>query len=135
MGPRPAPRRATTARTLATAALLAAALPGCSAATPAPHAPPSPRTTTPQELCTSLITHWARVILDGGEGEDAVRLDYQSMGLSGDQNEILRTVLDEARAERRDRGPDAARALAAREAGRRCAERHRPGTPTGGPWR
>lgn len=133
MGSRPAPARATTARTLAAAALLAAALPGCSAA-PTPHAPPSPSATTPQELCTSLITHWARVILDGGQGEDAVRLDYQSMGLSGDQNEILRAVLDQARAEERDRGPDAARALAAREAARRCAERHRSGAPTGGPW-
>lgn len=57
------------------------------------------------------------------------------MGLSGDQYEILRAVLDEARAARLTDGPDAARALTAREAGRRCAERHRTGTPTGGPWR
>lgn len=137
MGSGPAPRRALAAA--ATAALLAAAPLGCAPGDPAAGPPPSgpaeaPRPTPPQQLCTDLITHWAGVILGAGEGEDAVRLDYQAMGLSGGQYEILLAVLTDARAEQRAKGPDAARELTAREALRRCAERHRSGVPTGGPW-
>ncbi|MFE2247420.1 hypothetical protein [Streptomyces lavendulae] len=135
MGSGPAPLRATTARTLTLTALLAATLLGCADAPRDTPRGPAPRTTTPQELCASLIVHWADITLDGADGRDAVHLDYQSMGLSGDQYEILRAVLDEARAVRLTDGPEAAHALTAREAGRRCAERHRQGTPTGGPWR
>ncbi|GLX20035.1 MULTISPECIES: hypothetical protein [Streptomyces] len=142
MGSGPAPRGATAAR--GTTALLAAALTaatltttllsGCAGPTRAPHTAPAPRTTPPQALCAALVTHWAVVVLDAGEGEDAVGLDYQSMGLSGDQNEILRAVLEAARAEQRAGGAAAARESAARDAEARCAERHRSGTPTGGPW-
>ncbi|MCX5196648.1 hypothetical protein OOK31_22605 [Streptomyces sp. NBC_00249] len=132
MGSGPAPLRATAA--CATTALLTAALLGCAGGTRTTPATPAPHTTTPQELCTALITHWAGVVLDGGEGQDAVHLDYQAMGLSGGQNEILRTVLDLARPVQRTQGRDAARALTAREASARCAERYRSGAPTGGPW-
>lgn len=136
MGSGPAPRRALAAA--ATTALLAAAPLGCAGDGPRPPASatsaPDPAPTAPQELCTRLITHWAGVILDAGEGEDAVRLDYQAMGLSGGQNDILRAVLADARAERDARGPAAARELTAREAERRCADRYRSGAPTGGPW-
>ncbi|MFE2289461.1 hypothetical protein ACFXDJ_35480 [Streptomyces sp. NPDC059443] len=149
MGSGPAPRRAAaTARTTATAALLAAALLGCAdtgAATPGPSTagPPSgtqpgaPEPTPPEGLCTALITHWAGVVLDADAdpGADTGHLDYQSMGLSGGQNEILLAVLADARAEQRAKGPAAARELTAREARRRCAERYRSGTPSGGPWR
>ncbi|MCP3756637.1 hypothetical protein [Streptomyces sp. TBY4] len=132
MGSGPAPRRALAAA--ATTALLAAAPLGCAGDGPRPPASATPAPTAPQELCTRLITHWAGVILDAGEGEDAVRLDYQAMGLSGGQNDILRAVLADARAERDARGPAAARELTAREAERRCADRYRSGAPTGGPW-
>ncbi|MEV8533034.1 hypothetical protein [Streptomyces sp. NPDC051211] len=117
---------------LATA--LAAALAGCSAPSgrPDPHPPDgTPPTTSAQELCTRLITHWSGVVLDGGE---QAGLDYQAMGLSGDQNDILRAVVADARTAERTRGRAAARDLAAREAERRCVERHRSGTPTTGPW-
>ncbi|MCJ0872736.1 hypothetical protein [Streptomyces sp. AP-93] len=153
MGSGPAPRRASAAAVTATA-LLTAALVGCSSGAPSaatsPGAPASPATAPPaeppaepsaepepvppQQLCTRLITHWAGVILDAGEGQDAVGLDYQSMGLSGGQNEILRAVLADARTEQAANGPAAARELTAREAERRCAERYRSGAPTGGPW-
>ncbi|MGT2527839.1 hypothetical protein ACU4GG_12255 [Streptomyces nojiriensis] len=88
----------------------------------------------PQDLCTALITHWAGVILDADQGRDTVGLDYQAMGLSGGQNEILRAVLDGARAQQRANGPAAAGEFTDREAARRCADRYRTGTPTGGPW-
>ncbi|MGW1775756.1 hypothetical protein [Streptomyces sp. NPDC002104] len=140
MGSGPAPRRALAAA--ATTALLAAAPLGCAGGTPGttarPSAPPAPRASpapqAPQDVCTRLITHWAGVILDAGEGRDAVALDYQSMGLSGGQNDILRAVLADARTERDAKGPAAARELTAREAGRRCADRYRSGGPTDGPW-
>ncbi|MGW6688899.1 hypothetical protein [Streptomyces sp. NPDC054961] len=107
---------------------------GSSDGTARPGAAPAPEPTPPQRLCSDLITHWAGVILDAGDGPDAVHLDYQSMGLSGGQNEILLAVLAAARAEGRAAGPAAARELTAREAGRLCAERYRSGVPTGGPW-
>ncbi|MCY0961082.1 hypothetical protein [Streptomyces sp. H27-H5] len=132
MGSGPAPPRATAA--WATTALLAAALLGCAAGTGRSADAPTPAGTPPERLCADLITHWAGVILDAGDAADAVGLDYQAMGLSGDQYEILSAVLDGARAVRRDEGAPAARAFGAREAERRCAERHRTGTPTDGPW-
>lgn len=132
MGSGPAPRRA--AATAATTLSLAAALLGCAATGPtgAP-ATTLPAPAPPEQVCTQLITHWAGRILDAGD-DDAVHLDYQSMGLSGGQNEILLAVLADARAEQRAKGPAAAHELSAREAQRRCAERYRSGTPTDGPW-
>ncbi|MFJ7266009.1 hypothetical protein ACIQV3_04960 [Streptomyces sp. NPDC099050] len=132
MGSGPAPRRALAAA--ATTALLAAAPLGCAGGDPATPPPATSAPPAPQDICTRLITHWAGVILDAGEGRDAVALDYQSMGLSGGQNDILRAVLADARAERNTGGPAAARELTAREAERRCADRYRSGAPTDGPW-
>lgn len=134
MGSGPAPRRA--AATAATTASLAVTLLGCAAAGPSgagAGAGTLPAPVAPEQVCTQLITHWAGRILDAGE-DDAVHLDYQSMGLSGGQNEILLAVLADARAEQRAKGPAAARELTAREAQQRCAERYRSGIPTDGPW-
>ncbi|MFD7029838.1 hypothetical protein ACFWAR_17530 [Streptomyces sp. NPDC059917] len=154
MGSGPAPRGALAA---CAATLLAAALTGCSGPdrdagrdTPAGTSPPpagaapAPRPTSPEDLCTALITHWAGVVLDGDGAGDPVGLDYQSMGLSGDQNEILRAVLADARAEGRAKAPEgasaadaAARRVVDRGARERCAAHHRSAataTATGGPW-
>ncbi|QIQ05288.1 hypothetical protein [Streptomyces liangshanensis] len=92
---------------------------------------PAPRTTAPQDLCARLVTHWAGVILDGGS---QANLDYQAMGLSGGQNDILRAVADAARAEESAHGRAAADRLISARAKDRCAERYRDGGPTGGPW-
>ena len=112
------------------AALLLAVLTGCGGG-PAESAAPAPRVTSPKELCERLISHWARVVLDGGK---QANLDYQAMGLSGGQNQILLDVVAAARAEQRRLGPDAAGKLIDSQATVRCAERYRSGTPTGGPW-
>lgn len=114
---------------------LAAALAGCGGGSrtdgrPTPPAP-SPQTTSPEKLCEHLISHWARVVLDGGE---QANLDYQAMGLSGGQNEILLDVTAAARTEQKRQGADAARKLIDRQATARCTERHRGGSPAGGPW-
>lgn len=60
--------------------------------------------------------------------------DYQSMGLSNAQYEILREVVDAARAEERRRGAQAANALIERRAGQECAQLYRTGSPAEGPW-
>ncbi|WP_180687500.1 hypothetical protein [Streptomyces gossypiisoli] len=92
-------------------------------------ASPSPRTTPPAEVCARIIAYWSREVLDGDSYGD-----YQSMGLSNGQYEILRAVVDAARAERRRQGRAAAEQLIDRQARERCTERYRDGGPTGGPW-
>ncbi|WP_405967031.1 hypothetical protein OG613_13225 [Streptomyces sp. NBC_00015] len=117
------------------AALLAGLLAtGCGATgsagasgTPSPSA--SASTTPPEELCTRIVAHWSREVLDS-----TAYGDYQSMGLSNGQYEILRTVVDAARAAKKRQGADAADELIGREAAEGCARRYRSGGPTEGPW-
>ncbi|WP_447036766.1 hypothetical protein [Streptomyces sp. DSM 118878] len=92
---------------------------------------PSARTTSPAELCTAIITKWARQLYDA---RDSTYGDYQSMGLSNGQYMILREILDAARAERGRGSDESGRALITRQARERCAERYRGGGPSGGPW-
>ncbi|MEU2419947.1 hypothetical protein ABZ619_02595 [Streptomyces sp. NPDC007851] len=124
---------------------------GCGAATapvsaqrtPAEQRTPAARTTTPAgsptgspsavpdaDLCARIVAHWSREVLDSGTYGD-----YQSMGLSNGQYEILRDVVDAARALRRRQGAAAADRLIDRRARSACAERYRKGAPSGGPWR
>ncbi|MEC4019732.1 hypothetical protein [Streptomyces sp. H27-D2] len=113
--PRPA---APLVAALALAASLLACGPGAGSK---PAAGPSPATTSPQDLCTRLIVHWANDQLrpDGGDGGD-----YQEFGLSDGQNNILIDVLAHAKTERKDHGPAAARELIKREAKQRCESRY-----------
>ncbi|MEV0120103.1 hypothetical protein AB0I16_00890 [Streptomyces sp. NPDC050703] len=92
---------------------------------------PSARTTSPAELCTAIITKWARQLY---AARDSTYGDYQSMGLSNGQYTILRDILDAARAEREEGSEAAGRKLIDRQARERCAERHQDGGPSGGPW-
>lgn len=108
---------------------------GCAdtgARTPAsspPAASPSPRATPPEELCTRLVAHWSREVLNGDTYGD-----YQSMGLSNGQYEILREVVDAARTEQERRGEQAALELIDRRAHEGCVEWYRTGGPSNGPW-
>ncbi|GHB28077.1 hypothetical protein GCM10010331_13110 [Streptomyces xanthochromogenes] len=92
---------------------------------------PSPHATSPAELCTHLITYWAKQELDEGQGSG---LDYQEKGLSDGQNAILLTTLTAARAERAAHGAAAGDRLIEQRAQQGCAERYRNGTPTTDPW-
>lgn len=120
----------------AVAAVLAAGLlSGCATlASPSSPASPSvqnsPSPTPPEALCTRLVVHWAREVLGSGTYGD-----YQSMGLSNGQYEILRSVVDEARVEHKHRGADAADELIRREARTGCAAWYRSGGPGAGAWR
>ncbi|MEU9341038.1 hypothetical protein AB0D74_07450 [Streptomyces sp. NPDC048278] len=109
-----------------------AASPTSSAVFSAPsatHPSASPSTTSAAELCASIVAHWSREVLDSDTYGD-----YQSMGLSNGQYEILRTVVDAARAVERAQGAAAADRLIDRRSRAACAGRYRNGTPTGGPW-
>jgi hypothetical protein len=86
--------------------------------------------TSDAELCATIVAHWSRQVLDSGTYGD-----YQSMGLSNGQYEILRDVVDAARTAKRRQGAEAAGELIDRRARAACADRYRAGTPSGGPWR
>lgn len=114
------------------AALLAGLLAtgcGASGSAGASGTPPPASTTSPEELCTRIVAHWSREVLDS-----TAYGDYQSMGLSNGQYEILRTVVDAARTAKKRQGADAADELIGREAAEGCARRYRSGGPTEGPW-
>ncbi|MFD5541469.1 hypothetical protein ACFWIJ_27520 [Streptomyces sp. NPDC127079] len=90
----------------------------------------SPSTVSDAALCARIVAHWSREVLDSGTYGD-----YQSMGLSNGQYEILRDVVDAARDVARRQGPTAADRLIDRRSRSACADRYRHGAPSGGPWR
>jgi hypothetical protein len=85
--------------------------------------------TSDVDLCTTLVAHWSHEVLGSGTYGD-----YQSMGLSNGQYEILRSVVDAARDVKRRQGTATAEELIDRQARRACTERYRHGAPGGGPW-
>ncbi|WP_328559887.1 hypothetical protein [Streptomyces coelicoflavus] len=95
---------------------------------PAASRPPRPLSGT--ELCVSAVGYWARAMLDGGEPYG----DYQSMGLSNRQYDILRHVVEAARATKRTQDVRAAEELIGRQTREACAEAYRDGGPSRGPW-
>ncbi|MFF8904327.1 hypothetical protein [Streptomyces olivaceoviridis] len=100
--------------------------------------PPSPSPTSASasaqpvsdaDLCTRLVTYWARRTL-----ADDTYGDYQSMRLSHGQYRILLDVVTAGRSARKHQGTDTAGRLMGRQARTACAARHRHGTPSTGPW-
>ncbi|SNX57702.1 hypothetical protein SAMN06272735_2175 [Streptomyces sp. TLI_55] len=89
-------------------------------------APPS---TPPEDLCTRLVAHWSREVLD-----ENTYGDYQSMGLSNGQYDILIKVVDAARAAKKKQGAAAADQLIDRQARSGCVRWYRDGGPGKGPW-
>ncbi|MFD3732340.1 hypothetical protein [Streptomyces sp. NPDC058632] len=108
--------------------------PSARTGTPAPSPPaspsPSPPATAPEDVCVRIVAHWAREVLDG-----TTYGDYQSMGLSNGQYDILRDAVDAARPVRERRGAAAAHDVIARHVRKACAERYRTGGPDEGAWR
>ncbi|MFJ4579783.1 hypothetical protein [Streptomyces echinatus] len=97
---------------------------------PRPASPTTaPAAASAADLCARIVAHWSREALDGGTYGD-----YQSMGLSNGQYDILRDVVDAARPVRRRQGTAAANRLIDRQARAGCAARYRHGTPSAGPW-
>jgi len=108
---------------------------GSKGGTGAPHtAPPgsgspSPSATPSEEVCARIVAYWSRKVLDSDTYGD-----YQSMGLSNGQYEILRDIVDAARAEKKRNGAQAANRLIDRRARTGCEDWYRDGGPTAGPW-
>lgn len=90
----------------------------------------SPSATRPEVLCARIVAHWSREVLDA-----VTYGDYQSMGLSNGQYDILRSVVDAARAAKEREGATAADELIDRQSREACAARYRSGGPGKGPWR
>ncbi|MFE4369899.1 hypothetical protein ACFRMN_17035 [Streptomyces sp. NPDC056835] len=102
------------------AALLGGALTGCGGGSAAPDrdATPAAHRTTPAELCTALVSYWAKEALKGSEWAG---LDWEQKGLSNEQYAIHEEVVAAARAERVKHGSAAAEALIDRGTAERCA--------------
>ncbi|MFJ9540716.1 hypothetical protein ACIRPX_26075 [Streptomyces sp. NPDC101225] len=89
----------------------------------------TPSATTPEALCARVVTYWSRKVLDSHTYGD-----YQTMGLSNGQYDILRKVVDAARAAKKRQGAAAADELIVRQVRQGCRDWYRTGGPSNGPW-
>lgn len=85
---------------------------------------PSPSAAPREAVGARLVTYGARKVPDGGPDGD-----HRSTGQSNGQYEMLRTVVDAARAESRRTRPRAADRPTERRARTGCASRYRSGGP------
>ncbi|MEU6313460.1 hypothetical protein [Streptomyces sp. NPDC047014] len=112
-----------TARYAARLLLAALVLTGCSTSAPPPAAdsgsPPSAAPSTPVQVCTSLVSYWAKETLLGTTWSG---LDWEQKGLSNAQYALHEEAVAAARAEERTAGHDKALELIDRLVARRCAE-------------
>ncbi|TDU02858.1 hypothetical protein EDD99_1267 [Streptomyces sp. 846.5] len=102
--------------------LLAAALLLCSACAAHPGTAarsPSPTATRVDALeeCASSVAYWVRYLVTPGSD---MGLDYQEMGLSGGENDIVRALLPAAGSTAKGQGLPAAQAYALQQARPRC---------------
>ncbi|MEV2214334.1 hypothetical protein AB0H86_23280 [Streptomyces sp. NPDC050997] len=104
----------------------AAGVPGDATTGPRPG---TPEATPPEVLCTRIVTYWSRRQL-----KDDTYGDYQSMGLSNGQYEILMDAVDAARAEWKRGDTKAAERSIDRTARTGCEKWYRNGGPGKGPW-
>ncbi|MFE3860582.1 hypothetical protein ACFXPT_09100 [Streptomyces goshikiensis] len=103
------------------ALLVALALSGCSASAPAaPYPTPTPASgpSSPAQVCTSLVSYWAKETLKGTYWSG---LDWEQKGLSNQQYEIHEEAVAAGRAEERTAGRDKSLELIDQLVARRCA--------------
>ncbi|MCX4802264.1 hypothetical protein OG594_11455 [Streptomyces sp. NBC_01214] len=116
-----------TARYAAHTLLAALALTGCSSSAPPSAAdstagstnPSSPAPPSPVQVCTSLVSYWAKETLLGTKWSG---LDWEQKGLSNDQYAIHEDAVAAGRAEERTAGQDKALELIDRFVAQRCAD-------------
>lgn len=89
----------------------------------------APSATRSEALCARVVTYWSRKVLDGHTYGD-----YQTMGLSNGQYDLLRDVVGAARVTRKRQGAAAADRLIVRRARQGCRDWYRTGGPSNGPW-
>jgi hypothetical protein len=111
-----------TGRRLLVGLLLAAAATGCATGAGAPGSaptsapPPEPTRADPVTACTNQLVYWAGAQLRGEDDGG----DYQHHGLSSEQNDALRQIVEQAQARGPALPPDEV-ALQARSACERIA--------------
>ncbi|MEU4727831.1 hypothetical protein [Streptomyces sp. NPDC023588] len=118
-----------TARYATVHALLAAlALTGCSSSAPpaaegstSASTSPSASASSPAQICTSLVSYWAKETLMGTKWSG---LDWEQKGLSNEQYAIHEDAVAAGRAEETTGGRDKALELIDRFVARRCAEQN-----------
>ncbi|MFJ6795862.1 hypothetical protein [Streptomyces sp. NPDC091268] len=108
-----------------TAALLGALLlPGCSNSAPRaapPASSPAPSPSSPAQICTALVSYWAKETLKGTKWSG---LDWEQKGLSNDQYAIHEESVAAGRAEERIHGQDKGLEAIDRLVAQRCAEQN-----------
>ncbi|GAA1365241.1 hypothetical protein [Streptomyces beijiangensis] len=109
------------AAALTTAVCLTAALgAGCSSRPSAGKSStptPTPAESSSVTACTKLISYWAKETLTGGKWAG---LDWEQKGLSNQQYELMDTIIQNARTERKLHGLPAAKTLIDRQSKDRC---------------
>ncbi|MFJ4779532.1 hypothetical protein [Streptomyces sp. NPDC088762] len=113
-----------TVRYAASTLLAALALTGCSPSAPpdtASSESPAASPSSPAQICTSLVSYWAKETLLGTKWSG---LDWEQKGLSNDQYAIHEDAVAAGRAEERTSGRDKALELIDRFVAQRCAEQN-----------
>lgn len=83
------------------------------------HEPLQPRSPSPVQVCTSLVSYWAKETLMGTKWSG---LDWEQKGLSNDQYAIHEDAVAAGRTEERTAGRDKALELIDRFVAQRCAD-------------
>ncbi|NWF26285.1 hypothetical protein HW130_08375 [Streptomyces sp. PKU-EA00015] len=93
--------------------------------TPSPGHPrtptPAPQPSSPAQICTSLVSYWAKETL---KGDKWAGIDWEQKGLSNDQYALHEKIVAAARTEQRRQGRQKALELIDRQAERDCAEQN-----------
>ncbi|MCX5014535.1 hypothetical protein OG765_26610 [Streptomyces sp. NBC_00555] len=113
-----------TVRYAASTLLAALALTGCSPSAPPPAAgaeTPAPSPSSLAQICTSLVSYWAKETLLGTKWSG---LDWEQKGLSNDQYAIHEEAVAAGRVEERTAGQGKALELIDRLVAQRCAEQN-----------
>ncbi|MFF8846889.1 hypothetical protein ACF08N_29930 [Streptomyces sp. NPDC015127] len=106
------------------ALLLSLTAAACSTAPIAGHPGPStpaPQTTSPAQICTSLVSYWAKETLKGSKWSG---IDWEQKGLSNDQYALHESIVAAARAEEKRQGRRKALELIDHQAKRECEKRN-----------
>ncbi|WP_327322929.1 hypothetical protein OG735_10855 [Streptomyces sp. NBC_01210] len=79
---------------------------------------PVPQKSSPADICTSLVSYWAKETLKGSKWSG---IDWEQKGLSNEQYAIHEEIVAVARAEEKRQGRAAALALIDVQARQKCA--------------
>ncbi|MER5465621.1 hypothetical protein ABT010_34035 [Streptomyces sp. NPDC002668] len=82
---------------------------------------PVPQKSSPADICTSLVSYWAKETLKGSKWSG---IDWEQKGLSNEQYAIHEEIVAAARAEEKRQGRDEALALIDVRARQKCAARN-----------